>query len=664
MKKILVSIFLLYLFYPLWATPIDIETAKKVAKNFISQRRNTPNEVLNVVIEKMNGESSFYVVNFHEGGWVIVSSDNSTVPVLAYSIEGTYKLEDQKPEAFIEIIESYKEVIDVSKDNNQSYPQIIQKWDELINYTPLITLKNYTPNTKLLNVPGRGHIKWSQDLNNDGGCEPSYNKFAPLGIYECDCNKHPVGCGAVAMGQIMWYWQWPLRSSFRTYNWNLMPAELKNTSTIEEGNEVALLLIDCGIASNMVYGYETYCYGSWTTVNNIVDALKNNFNYKTAKKHVRSDWNYGNAWGDLLRSEIDNRRPVFYRGDKCDFCEEKHFFVLDGYDSLDPDYFSFNFGWGYPGGFYNTGYFYLNNLTPYGSDFNKNQMAIVGISPSYFIPNNTNIVDLPYTSVTDYKFEAALQNIILPASGKSISVESGGELVFEAGNSIILKNGFHAKTDSKFSAKINPDYNQMKITVPLWPNTFTPNGDGYNDNVCFDVFNANSWEFEAFNSSGAPVFQSAGKIDGTTICVWDGSGAPCNAAYACVIRFKNNYGQEVEKAYTITQWCGFKTLEDPDSINFKNSFEIKSIDIEENLLNGAEFKISPNPSSGVFELVFISNFAKNIKIFNTQGVLVYQELNSVNPIVTINLANSSTGIYLIKVETEKQTITKKVILRK
>lgn len=661
MKKILVSIFLLYLFYPLWATPIDIETAKKVAKNFISQRRNTPNEVLNVVTEKMNGENSFYVVNFHEGGWVIVSSDNSTVPVLAYSIEGTYKLEDQKPEAFIEIIESYKEVIDVSKDNNQSYPQLIQKWDELINYTPLITLKNYAPNTKLLNVPVRGHIKWSQGLNNDAGCEPSYNKFAPLGIYECDCYKHTVGCGAVAMGQIMWYWQWPLSSNFRTYDWNLMPAELKNTSTIEEGNEVALLLIDCGIASNMVYGYETYCYGSWTTVNNIVDALKNNFNYKGAKKHVRSDWNYGNAWGDLLRSEIDNRRPVFYRGDKCDFCDEKHFFVLDGYDSLDPDFFWFNFGWGFPGNYYNISAHYLNNLAPGSHEYNKNQMAIVGISPSYLIPNNTNIVDLPYTSVTDYKFEAALQNIILPASGKSISVESGGELVFEAGNSIILKNGFHAKKDSKFSAKINPDYDQMKITVPSWTNTFSSNG------LCFNVYNANSWEFEVFNvfPAGTPAFQSAGTIDGTSVCVWDGSGVPCMEAYPCIIRFKNNYGQTVEKAYMITFLCGSNSTEELDRIEVIDTIEMKNLhSSEEDSFNDLEFRVSPNPNSGFFEIVFLNDFVKNIKIFNTLGVPVYQELNSVNQIVNINLTNSSTGIYLIKVETEKQTITKKVILRK
>jgi len=172
MKKILVSIFLLYLFYPLWSHPIDSETAKKVAKNFISQRRNTTNEVLNVVTEKMNGESSFYVVNFHEGGWVMVSADDSAVPVLSYNLYGEFKLEDEKPEAFIELTSAYKEQIAFSKTLEFFNSEISLKWESLISGNILKSLKAYTPGVQLLDVPGRGHVQWRQGSNNSGGCTP------------------------------------------------------------------------------------------------------------------------------------------------------------------------------------------------------------------------------------------------------------------------------------------------------------------------------------------------------------------------------------------------------------------------------------------------------------------------------------------------------------
>ena len=295
------------------------------------------------MIEKTNGNTSFYVINFKDGGWVMVSSDNNTVPVLGYSLFGTYKIEDPKPEAFLDWINGYKKQITYASKLKTKSPAILEKWEKLLHKSKTKSTLTYTPGTPLLDVPNRGHVQWSQDRNNDGGCVPSYHKYCPSGTGEyCFCNKKSVGCGAVAMGQIMWYWQWPYSSSYRTYNWSSMPAELKNSSSTNEEDEIAHLLRDCGSASNMTY----WCSGSWTTMNNIVDAFKNSFNYKGVKKQVRSKWSYGNAWEDLLRSEIDAGRPILYRGDKCDLCSEKHYFVLDGYDANDPDYFWFNFGCG------------------------------------------------------------------------------------------------------------------------------------------------------------------------------------------------------------------------------------------------------------------------------------------------------------------------------
>lgn len=91
MKKIKLLFFLILSTGIILANPIDKETAKKVAINFMSNRISTSLTVKNVITEELNGQISFYVVNFLEGGWAMVSADNSAVPVLSFNLSSEYK---------------------------------------------------------------------------------------------------------------------------------------------------------------------------------------------------------------------------------------------------------------------------------------------------------------------------------------------------------------------------------------------------------------------------------------------------------------------------------------------------------------------------------------------------------------------------------------------
>jgi hypothetical protein len=666
MKKNLITLLLILILGDIWASPIDKETAIIVATNFMNNKVSNTLIVKNVISEDFNGQIVFYVVNFKTGGWVIVSADNSTVPVLSYNLYGEYTLEDEKPEAFIELTTSYKERIANSKTLKSSNIELNLKWETLISGN-FKSQKSYTPGDQLLDVPGRGHIQWRQGSNNSGGCTPSYNAFCPDKGCDDYCDENAlVGCGAVAMGQIMWYWQWPQSSSYRTYDWGLMPDELTNSSTIAEGDEIANLLRDIGRedATDMTY----WCSGTWTTVNKIEEAFKNKFSYEGVKKHVKNDWGYGSAWGDLLRSEIDNERPVFYRGDKSDLSTSKHFFVLDGYDASDPDFFWFNFGHG--GQTYNNSRHYLNDITPAGTDFDwtKNQMAVVGISPTYteLVPDNINIFDVSYSSVTGFKNEEAQQDIVLPAVGKELTVENGGELILTAGNAINLKPDFHAKVGSKFTAQISSDFTEeMDIHVPTWYNAFTPNGDGYNDEFCLNVENANSWEFTAIDRTNTIIFQSAGTITGNSICVWDGSGAYCLEAYRCIVRFKNNFGRVAENDYIVSVICGLKSsCVSSDSLALCVS-ETKSIST--NIPSQSDeilFSAYPNPNNGILNLKFSNHQVDNIKIYNSQGMICYQSNDIKQPDYIINMRQYDNGIYIIAAVINNQVLTHRIILKK
>ncbi len=539
-RTILLFLFFIPLYY-LSSNEVDVETAKSVAINFMDLRRDN-NAIKNVLVEKQNGQNILYIINFQDSGYVMVSAVKSTAPVLVYSLSGEYKLDDETPDGFMQVIDNIKSYIENEKKLKSANEGIIEKWNNLLEPDYLKTTINYTPGHQLLNVPGRGHVRWRQSLNHDNGCEPSYNKFCPSGSGYY-CGKRPAGCGAVAMGQIMWYWQWPDSSLYRTYHWGSMSSVLKNGGS----DEIPHLLRDCGLASNMRYRNVLGNYFSWTTMNEIVDAYKNEFNYETAQKHIKKYWCYGNgsAWEDLIRSEIDNGRPVLYRGDEATVNFTKHYFVIDGYDDLDPDLFWINMGWG-P---------HSDNIISANLDaisgYNSCQRAIVGTSPTYPSPANINLLDVPYSIVTDTKSEEARQDIALPAPGKALIIENGGELNLLSGNSITLKPGFYAKAGSKFSAHINPVLTEeMDITVPKLVNAFIPNNQPY----WLEVFNANSWEFEvSIYPSGARVFQSAGTITDNHAVLWDGSGAyPGTHVYLAILRFKNNYGREFKSIYDIT----------------------------------------------------------------------------------------------------------------
>ena len=113
--KIILGIMLFAVSAELFSNSVDMETAKTVAQNFERRIRSVSKMVSDVVTERFEGQNSFYVVNFREGGWVMVSAESSTVPVLAYSEGDTYSSEDERPDGFLYLVEDYKLQIDASR---------------------------------------------------------------------------------------------------------------------------------------------------------------------------------------------------------------------------------------------------------------------------------------------------------------------------------------------------------------------------------------------------------------------------------------------------------------------------------------------------------------------------------------------------------------------
>ena len=119
MKRFFLLTFCLTVTIMVWASPITKEQARSQARQFVEQRRlpSTGNIVLSDVSRRSMQQSqssnptspSFYVFNVgSDDGFVIVSADDSTLPILGYCDHGFFDEADM-PENMRELLESYEE---------------------------------------------------------------------------------------------------------------------------------------------------------------------------------------------------------------------------------------------------------------------------------------------------------------------------------------------------------------------------------------------------------------------------------------------------------------------------------------------------------------------------------------------------------------------------
>ena len=394
MKKLLFILSILFLsILEINASPIDENTAKQVAQNFLKERIKSSNLKLGTVSLNLSYKVSppkntdafkeevphtyYYVFNNESAeGFVIVAGDDNVLPILGYSLDGSFT-QNNIPSNVAKWLEEYKaQIRDITENGIEATPQIANEW---IHYSS--TASNLISSTNETNgVSPLVQTKWSQS--------PYINALCP--------SNSVTGCVATAMAQIMKFWNFPatgsgfhsynhdrygtLSASFgsTTYQWGSMP-NMVNSSN----NAVATLMYHCGVSVDMNYSPESsnaYVISTQSPIQHCSEyALKTYFGYKNTLKGVERI-NYSQTqWVNLLKTELDAGRPILYAGFGSG---GGHAFVCDGYDNS--DYFHFNWGWG---GAYD-GYFSINALNPSGTGtgggtggYNNGHQAIIGIVP-------------------------------------------------------------------------------------------------------------------------------------------------------------------------------------------------------------------------------------------------------------------------------------------
>lgn len=349
------------------ANPVDNGRARQVAANFLNINRSA--DLMDVTAEA--GFTNVYVFTT-ENSFVLMAADDRVQPILGYSLNGRFDVENM-PDNKRAWIQEYSDAIQAAIDHRVSATsEVAQQWRELeegfynrdrsVVVSPLLT------------------TQWNQDS--------PYNYLCPSGTV--------TGCVATAMAQIMKYYNYPSHgigshtythatygvqsANFQntTYDWtNMLNSYSSYNST--QRDAVATLMYHCGVSVDMDYGPSS-TGGSGASSSAPAYAWVNYFNYSTSIQYC-SKSSYGDdEWLAMLKSELNASRPVFYHGRSS---VGGHAFIFDGYDSANK--FHVNWGWGG----YCDEYYAVTSLEP-GSGgigagagiFNENQGAIIGIKPS------------------------------------------------------------------------------------------------------------------------------------------------------------------------------------------------------------------------------------------------------------------------------------------
>ncbi len=378
-KLVLLSLFCLLL-AALSSMQISSSEALSIAANWVNQISNS-NTVAG--IEAVNNPeqidvTDWYVINFTQGGFILISADDRIQPVLGYNTTGSFRMVGM-PDNLVWFTKSYHEQIAVIKasGNAVSHPG----WQLVRNgyFNDFLPDRAVSP---LLQT------NWDQGWPYNSLC-PSASQGPGGHVY--------AGCGATTMGQIMKYWQYPahgvgshtythptygtLSANFgtATYNYSSMPNQLNWSAN----TAISTLLYHCGIALDMDYGVD----GSGASVSDVRPAFVNYFSFETTAQTVYKSGYPATAWDTLLKSELDNSRPIFYFGTDTNI-GVGHAFVCDGYQGT--NYFHINWGWSGS----DNGYFYFSDLNPGSYHFNAQQGAVIGLRPTAPVTAPTNLTSL------------------------------------------------------------------------------------------------------------------------------------------------------------------------------------------------------------------------------------------------------------------------------
>jgi hypothetical protein len=677
---------------------ISLKKAKFVAVNFYSALKYKTGEsftepivIEKSITEKIYGKPAFYVFNFQNGGFVIVSADDVTIPVLGFSLYGAYT-EENKPVNLNNLLNSYKQqTAEIRKQKLQQSTQINQLWN-------LYTGNNF-----------RELLKLSKEV------EPLINStWHQVYPYNALCPEDPQGpggfacgwCGSAASTQLMHYYKYPNRGTGSNgysctnygwisadfentvYEWDAMPNNVQNLNI-----PVATLIYHFGIAAYIEFG-PAYSFGE---PDSIRTAFLNHFDYSSAMETKLKANCTLTEWQNMLMTQLDEGKPVLYWGQG----GGGHAWLIDGY--LEPNYYHCNWNWS---GAYN-GYYYLDDLSPGQFNFTQDNGAIFNIVPNSnnypYYCNGTDTIEFLTGQFDDgsgpiNKYNDGNDCYWLIAPNSLTGIENI-TLSFEEFNTELNHDILTVYEGSNIGAPVLGSFsgNEIPEEIVSTNDTVLVRFISDNNEITNDGWLINYSCKEKIHCSGTEFIEEPNGIisDGSadynyrnnSFCTW--IIEPDNATYITLIfnEFDTEENEDFLKIYDISNGSvllgSFSGSDIPNQITGGNKMKLRFttnniitangwsvnynsdgyINIDE--INN-NLSVYPNPVKNKIQISGYIPDTKNIQfiISNINGKKILQRninINNPNFKFDIDIHDFANGIYLLKIQSDKNSMTKKIV---
>jgi hypothetical protein len=709
MRNILYIIVLLSVPFGVLSGNISKEQASKVAHNFYFERANLskPVNYNEISIPKVrsfgNANTAYYVCDVIPDGFVVVSASSKVIPVLAYSFDSKFSESNDLPEGFNTWMKHYENQIDYAVTNNiLPSEDITSEWNRLLS-------DDFSADSDIRLLQSVAPLlvsRWNQDSPYNNWCPT--DPAGPGG-------KCYAGCVATAMGQLLNYYRFPQQGqgsySYTHPEYGTISADFGATTYLWEGmvssttkpnNPIGELLFHQGVSVDMDYGPD----GSGMWNHKAAYSLKTHFRYGPETQYYFRD-SISIDWDSLLITNLDQSKPLYYAGWAGVQSPSGHAFVCDGYQP--GNYYHFNWGWGGS----QDGYFYTDNLTPGGNNFNFAQ-EVIPMFPdtlqNIYPSNCQGLTTITYLrgSVEDgsgwfnYQDNAACSWLISPQDPEYDSIKSI-KITF-------LKFDTEAEGDTLYI------YDGPDESFPLigaYSGNIIPGVIVSEKNQVFLKFYTNSaisrsgWHFDyesifpvyctgttTFTEPSGSIEDGSGekKYSNNSVCRWKilpENGLPVTFYFTTFelvdttdfVKIYDLQTQELLGNYTgnqlplsVTAHSGkmmilFMTNSSGNSQGWSGEYFASAVGTDEIPQNKTETLIYPNPAG---KEITIEKFSSSnneqdltIRVFSTVGQLVFTKNVKILPgfnKITLNIETLPPSVYIMFIGEGKQKEVKKVII--
>ncbi len=368
MKNNLLNLLLVLLFVSTLSTAsaevVSKEVAKSTAESILALDSEwTATGDAEITLVSHEGAPAYYIIEYKQGGWAIVSAQTTSDPLIAYNHTGEY----YAPAPMQMVLDkNARYIVDLSKDvaqvNHEGWQRPMQRKPaadipSTPDVAPLITVdlnQTYPFNTQCPKIDGKNCLVGCVAVGMAQAMMVARYPEAPEGNYTYQCD----GIGTLSINY----------DNEPPYDWDAMYASPETNNY----DEIARFVYHCGVSVNMYYGLD----GSGTQTPNVAKALVRNFKYDENYVYYIDKPEGDNAdeeWLELLLDELILGRVIVYRGQGD---ESGHCWNLDGWKKS-TQMVHVNWGWGG----YGNGYFKINAMEDkyQGTSFPYMNGAVLGV---------------------------------------------------------------------------------------------------------------------------------------------------------------------------------------------------------------------------------------------------------------------------------------------